>query len=214
MQNKLKQLFACLICLVSINGFAHSPDISSLMMYEQNGKQFLAIRSALTAFEGEVDYHFKKNAYKTPEEFQQFVVQLFQKNCFLSVNNDTVTFLQPTAVLGHETTVFAELSNLPKKITSIHVSNTLFADMPNNQCEFVLMLNGYPQKQFILSSDNAHAVSLSLEHENWVVEKAQKAFLTTSTLLLFGLFMAIALAIWFFGKRKTTASRVWASAGK
>lgn len=48
---------------------AHQPDLSNIMIFEQNGKNLLMIRSALTAFEGEVDFHYKKGAYKTPEAF-------------------------------------------------------------------------------------------------------------------------------------------------
>ena len=40
--------------------YAHNPDLSSLMIYEQNGKSILLIKSSLTAFEGEVDYIFGK----------------------------------------------------------------------------------------------------------------------------------------------------------
>ncbi len=62
---------------------AHSPDLSNLMIYEQNGKCFLLIKSSLTAFAGEVDFHFKKNAYKTPEEFEQLVLN-FSREIVLS----------------------------------------------------------------------------------------------------------------------------------
>ena len=40
--------------------YAHNPDLSSLMIYEQNGKSILLIKSSLTAFEGEVNYIFGK----------------------------------------------------------------------------------------------------------------------------------------------------------
>jgi len=49
--------------------FAHSPDLSSMMIYEQNGKYFLAIKSSLTAFEGEIDYHLIKTHTKLQRNF-------------------------------------------------------------------------------------------------------------------------------------------------
>ena len=60
-------LFLLLLCAKAVH--AHEPDLSNLMIYEQNGKCLLVIKSSLTAFEGEIDYLFGKNAYKSPEAF-------------------------------------------------------------------------------------------------------------------------------------------------
>ena len=181
--------------------FAHSPDLSSMMIYEQNGKYFLAIKSSLTAFEGEIDYHYNKNAYKTPEEFQQLVSQHFQKNCLLFINNDTIKFIHPTVVLGHETTVFAELLNVPDKFNSLYVRNTVFKDMPNNMCELILTLKGLPQKQYILTNENKQEVKLSVENDNWEVEETNASFFKSSNLLLWSLLflsvlVVVAIAVW------------------
>ena len=181
--------------------FAHSPDLSSMMIYEQNGKYFLAIKSSLTAFEGEIDYHFNKNAYKTPEEFQQLVSKHFQKNCLLIINNDTIKFINPTVVLGHETTVFAELLNVPDKFNSLYVRNTVFKDMPNNMCELILTLKGLPQKQYILTNENKQEVKLSVENDNWEVEETNASFFKSSNLLLWSLLflsvlVVVAIAVW------------------
>ena len=181
--------------------FAHSPDLSSMMIYEQNGKYFLAIKSSLTAFEGEIDYHFNKNAYKTPEEFQQLVSQHFQKNCLLIINNDTIKFINPTVVLGHETTVFAELLNVPDKFNSLYVRNTVFKDMPNNMCELILTLKGLPQKQYILTNENKQEVKLRVENDNWEVEETNASFFKSSNLLLWSLLflsvlVVVAIAVW------------------
>lgn len=181
--------------------FAHSPDLSSMMIYEQNGKYFLAIKSSLTAFEGEIDYHFNKNAYKTPEEFQQLVSKHFQKNCLLIINNDTIKFINPTVVLGHETTVFAELLNVPDKFNSLYVRNTVFKDMPNNMCELILTLKGLPQKQYILTNENNQEVKLRVENDNWEVEETNASFFKSSNLLLWSLLflsvlVVVAIAVW------------------
>jgi len=181
--------------------FAHSPDLSSMMIYEQNGKYFLAIKSSLTAFEGEIDYHFNKNAYKTPEEFQQLVSKHFQKNCLLIINNDTIKFINPTVVLGHETTVFAELLNVPDKFNSLYVRNTVFKDMPNNMCELILTLKGLPQKQYILINENNQEVKLRVENDNWEVEETNASFFKSSNLLLWSLLflsvlVVVAIAVW------------------
>ena len=181
--------------------FAHSPDLSSMMIYEQNGKYFLAIKSSLTAFEGEIDYHFNKNAYKTPEDFQQLVSKHFQKNCLLIINNDIIKFINPTVVLGHETTVFAELLNVPDKFNSLYVRNTVFKDMPNNMCELILTLKGLPQKQYILTNENKQEVKLRVENDNWEVEETNASFFKSSNLLLWSLLflsvlVVVAIAVW------------------
>jgi hypothetical protein len=181
--------------------FAHSPDLSSMMIYEQNGKYFLAIKSSLTAFEGEIDYHFNKNAYKTPEEFQQLVSKHFQKNCLLIINNYTIKFIHPTVVLGHETTVFAELLNVPDKFNSLYIRNTVFKDMPNNMCELILTLKGLPQKQYILTNENNQEVKLNVENDHWEVEETNTSFFKSSNLLLWSLLflsvlVVVAIALW------------------
>lgn len=192
MQNRfrilaLKRIFVFLFLLcLNLKGFAHSPDLSSLMIYEQNGKHFLAIKSSLTAFEGEIDYHFKKNSYKTTEEFQQLVSKHFQKNCLLIINNDSIKFGQPTVVLGHETTVFLELPNLSQQINTLYLKNELFADLPHNQCELILMVKGYPQKQYILKKENLHQVKLLMENGSWTIEEISNSFPKTSNLIIWG----------------------------
>lgn len=181
--------------------FAHSPDLSSMMIYEQKGKYFLAIKSSLIAFEGEIDYHFNKNAYKTPEEFRQLVSKHFQKNCLLIINNDTIKFIHPTVVLGHETTVFAELLNVPDKFNSLYVRNTVFKDMPNNVCELILTLKGLPQKQYILTNENNQEVKLNVENDHWEVEETNASFFKSSNLLLWlllflSVLVVVAIALW------------------
>ena len=196
--------FLFLLCL-SLNCFAHSPDLSSIIIYEQNGKHFLAIKSSLTAFEGEIDYHFKKNAYNTPEEFQQLVSKYFQKKCLLMMNNDTIKFFQPAVILGHETTVFAELQNVPAQISSCYLKNGLFSDLPKNQCELILALRGYPQKQYILNKENLNEVNLLMENSTWTVMQNANFFSKTSNQIIFWLVSIAVVAIFVMLIRKNTS---------
>jgi len=178
--------------------YAHNPDISSLMIYEQNGKNILLIKSSLTAFEGEVDYVFGKNAYKTPEEFNQLVIQHFQKNCFIISDGDTIKCSNIQVQLGHETNLFAELDNVPNTINSLYVKCALFQDMHHNQCELILTLNGLPQKQYILNNDNQQEVRLKAENNEWVVFETAKPFYLNSIFLTgaaFLLLVSIIIAI-------------------
>ena len=183
---------------------AHSPDLSSVMIYEQNGKLLLLIKSSLTAFEGEVDYHFKKNAYKTPEEFVQLVIKHFGNNCLVVINKDTIKFINPQVQLGHETTLFAELENVPQKIQSCYVKNTLFKDTPNHQSELVITAKGLPQKQYILYNGNNHEVRLSVENRIWVIDNAGSSFFTNSTFILTALLFLTVLVIAIVVKHRRT----------
>lgn len=183
--------------------YAHNPDVASLMIYEQNGKPILLLKSSLTAFEAEVDYIFGKGAYKTPEEFNQLVKQHFQKNCIMMADGDTIQFTNMQVQLGHETNLFAELENVPKSIQSFYVSNTVFKDMHNNKCELIITLNGLPQKQYILDTGNQQEVMLATENNTWVVAEAAKAFSLTSTFLIGLAVLLIASSIAFVAiKRK------------
>jgi hypothetical protein len=189
----LKSIFLILFFLCAKLVQAHEPELSNLMIYEQNGKYFLVIKSSLTAFEGEIEYLFGKNTYKTPEEFQLLVIKHLQNNCLITINDDTFKLSNPKVVLGHETTVFAELLNAPKKFNSIHVKNTFFKDMPNNMCELILSLKYLPQKQYILSKGNEYEVKLKVENGNWTVLKS--SYKTPKLLFLFILSIAASVVV-------------------
>jgi hypothetical protein len=194
----MRFLFALLL-FIAFTANAHSPDLSSVMIYEQNGKLLLLIKGSLTAFEGEVDYHFKKNAYKTPEEFVQLVIKHFGNNCLVVINNDTIKFINPQVQLGHETTLFAELEKVPQEIQSCYVKNTLFKDTPNHQSELVITAKGLPQMQYILYNGNNHEVKLSVENEKWILDNTGNSFFAKSTLilpiLLFSMILLVAVVI-------------------
>jgi hypothetical protein len=194
----MKSMYLILLLLFANGAQAHQPDLSNLMIYEQNGRFFLAIKSSLTAFEGEIDYLFGKNSYKSPEAFQQLVISHFQKNCFVIIDGDTTRFVNPQVMLGHETTLFVELLNIPEKPNSIHIRNIVFKDMPSNMCEIILAIKGISQKQYILDNANQHEVRLTVENNNWMVVEHRNTVLTTPYLFIGG--GLLVFAILFFTK--------------
>ncbi|MFZ1748920.1 MAG: hypothetical protein WAU01_01960 [Saprospiraceae bacterium] len=198
----MKTIYLILLMLGFNAMYAHNPDISSLMIYEQNGKSILLIKSSLTAFEGEVDFNFGKGAFKTPEEFNQLIIQHFQKNCFVVANGDTLRFSNPQVQLGHETNLFAELESVPKSIHTLHVKCALFKDMHHNQCELILTINGLPQKQYILNNDNHQEVRLKAENNKWVVFETSKPFYSNSIFLIGAAFLLLASIIGFFAIKR------------
>ncbi len=198
----MKSIYLILLFLCAKGAQAHQPDLSNLMIYEQNGRFFLAIKSSLTAFEGEIDYLFGKNSYKSPEAFQQLAVIHFQENCLIIMNGDTVKFQNPKVVLGHETTLFAELMNVPDQLQSICVKNTFFKDMPSNMCEIILAVKGINQKQYILENANQHEVKLKVENNNWMVVENKNSLLTNPYLFIGGVILLVVAIIVFIKKSK------------
>lgn len=188
------------------NSYAHQPDLSSLMIYEQDGKSFLAIKSSLSAFESEIEYSYPKGAYKTPEEFQELVIQHFQKKSFLVINGDTIKFFNPQVSLGHETTLFAELSEIPIDIKSMHIKNAIFGDISHSICEVIITLKDIPQKQFLLTSENKHEARLNVENGTWVMIENEHPLLSKSMLAFLGIFLVtifVAVGMMIL-KRKTS----------
>ncbi|MFP5041493.1 hypothetical protein [Parasediminibacterium sp. JCM 36343] len=191
----MKIIYLILLLMSAGGVHAHVPELSSCMMYEQNGKTILLIRTSVTAFEGEIGYRYSKDAYKTPQAFKQLVIKDFEKNCFVVINNDTVQLINPYINLGHETTLFAELMDMPPTINTLQVKNTLFKDFNNNKCELILMLKNYPPFQYILNKDNQLEVNLKLENGKWVVDEVATHFYKTSIFIFWGLFLSLAVMI-------------------
>lgn len=149
--------------------FAHQPDLSTVMLYQdEKGRSFLQIYSSLTAFEGEIDYKFAKNAYKTPEEFRALVIKHFKNNFLFVLNTkDTLKFGQPQVILGHETKIVAEVFGFPKNIKEFLIKNQMFMDIPSNQSTIILLQKGLPYEQFTLNNDNQQQINLKLVNGSW-----------------------------------------------
>ena len=196
--NKLKTLYLILLVFGFKVANAHNPDLSSLMIYKQNGKSILVIKSSLTAFEGEVDFTFGKGQYKTPDEFNQLVIKHFKNNCFVIANGDTLSFSNIQVRLGHETTLFAEIGTMPDKIKSFKVCCTIFKDMANNTCELILTdIGGLPQKQYVLNNKNEHTVDFRIQHDTWIMVETAKPFYFTKGFLI-GLASLMIIMFCFF----------------
>jgi hypothetical protein len=149
--------------------FAHQPDMSTMMLYQdEKGRSFLQIYSSLTAFEGEIDYKFSKNAYKTAEQFKSLVIKHFEKNVFFILNSkDTLRFGQPKVILGHETKLVCEVFGFPKNTSELLIKNAMFKNIPNNQSMVILLQKGLPHEQFTLNNDNQQQINLKLINGSW-----------------------------------------------
>lgn len=203
-----KYLSFILLIFNALVSYAHQPDLSSLMIYEQGGKSFLAIKSALSAFESEIDYLYPTDAYKTPAEFQELVIGHFQKKSFLVINGDTIKFLNPKVSLGHETTLFAELTEIPLAIATMHIKNAIFSDISNSICEVIITLKDIPQKQFLLKTENKHEARLRVENGTWVLAEKERPSFTKTTFTFLGIFMVVIFLVADIQISKGRASKV------
>lgn len=184
--------------LMSIVSYAHQPDLSTLVFSQSSdGKYILQLNSALTAFEGEIDYLYTKTAYKTPEEFKKLVINHFEKNIVFVINDhDTLTFSNPLVILGHETELIVEVSGIPKTISSIYLKSTIFRDMPRNQSVVIMLKTGFPDQKYILNNENNQEIHLIKKGDKWNDLKQKQSILTTKNLLF--IFPIIILVFYLF----------------
>lgn len=207
----IKRYFlATIFMLTSFLSIAHQPDIStSLLSTTEDGKHVLQVTSSLTAFEGEIDYIYSKDSYKTPEEFKGLVIKHFRENVLFIVNHtDTLIFANPIVILGHETKLVVEVLNVPKKINSLYYSNGMFSDMPQNKMAVMLFSEGFPKEQLLLDNNNAQTVRLELNNglwENVATNKAPiKAGFSFKPVYILGvlLFIGTIIAVQFYLNKK------------
>ena len=198
------------LLLLSFGSSAHQSDLSTVVISRTSeGRYVLQITSALTAFAGEVDYRYGKNAYQTPAEFQALVIQHFRQTFFLIVNDqDTLRFINPTVLLGHETKLLAEITGLPSRITSIRLRNGLFQDVANNQSLLVMLAEGLPPQQYVLGNDNHQQVNLQLTNGTWTTVPQQAGFLVSQNLSRWLLLVIpVACVVYWVDKKRAARLR-------
>jgi hypothetical protein len=145
-----------------MSSFAHNPDVSTTMLVEkENNIWVLQISSSLTAFQQEVRTHFAETPYKTPEEFQQMVLEHIKNNLEISVNNGSkITLGKGIVKLGHETKVVFEVFGIPSDLQTIHVKNATFNDIGRSQSVLFVFKNGFSKDHFVLNNANYHTLNL------------------------------------------------------
>ena len=192
--SNMKKYIALIVFVCSsFISFAHSPDASTIVLAEQkNNVWVLQINASLTAFQQEVRTHFADTPYKTPEEFQEMVLEHIKNNLYITFNGDQQIQLSHGIVkLGHETKVVFEVMNIPSNIESTLITNTVFSDISRNQSAFMIFKNGFTKDHFNLNSDNDHTLKLIVKENSFVETTQQNAGLSfpfiiiTLILLLF-----------------------------
>jgi hypothetical protein len=155
-----KQIFTLIFVLFSFAAIAHQPDISTMVLAEQeDGSWILQVSAALTAYEYEINTAYGKDAFKTPDEFKKLVLRHLTEHISFRFGKQTKVVLSKGVVkLGHETNVIFQVSGVPKNMKNCTVKNTCFKNIYDNKCALIILKKGYPKKQFILNNKNAHTI--------------------------------------------------------
>ena len=178
----MKKYLLLLIVLFSSLSFAHNPNTSTTMLVEkENNTWVLQISASLTAFQQEIKTHFAETPYKTPEEFQQMVIEHIKNNLNIVFNDSqTITLSKGIVKLGHETKVVFEISGVPLDIKSVFITNSTFKDIYKNQSGLLVLKAGFKKEHFILNNKNSHTLKLIAGDDKFVVEeKKENSFSTT-----------------------------------
>lgn len=187
-----KKIIFSLALLATLTANAHQPDISTTMLVEQENKTWvLQISASLTAFQQEIRTHFADTPYKTPEEFQQMVLEHIKNNLTIIFNDgQDIRLSEGRVILGHETKVVFEVFGVPSDFKSVLVKNSAFKDIHHNQSALVLLKKGFNKEHFVLNDDNNHMLNLVANDNKFVVEtKSEASFFTYKTvLILLGIF--------------------------
>jgi hypothetical protein len=197
-----KNVIGFLLLLTSISIKAHQSDLSTVLInQDEKGRCFLQIYSSLNAFEGEVDYKYGKNAYKTPEEFRALVIDHFKKNVlFICNTTDTIKFGKPQVLLGHETKLLVEVFGFPKTISSMYFKNAFFRDTPHNKSSLIILKKGLPNQLYVLNNENKQQIDLVLKNGKWEPTTTNSSLLK-SPILIWGFIIVLFLSIILLFKR-------------
>ncbi|PHI18501.1 hypothetical protein CEQ90_17630 [Lewinellaceae bacterium SD302] len=181
-----------------------------MLAQQSNNTWVLQVRAALTAFDYVVEDQYGKNAYNTPEEFRQLVLQHVRKNITIHCDNaDVAVFKEGRVSLGHETNVTFLITGIAENTKSLNISNTSFSKLPHNQSALMVLKEGYTKKQFILSNDNGHTANLEVgEAEFNLVEASIGKTILPSVSLLFIALALGALSYFFINKKESTLSLI------
>lgn len=199
--------FAFIALVLSSACLAHQSNLStSFLSTTSGGMNVLQITSSLGAFEGEIDFVYGKEAYKTPEEFRELVIQYFKENVLFIVNGqDTLRFGKPRVILGHESKLVVEVLGLPSNITSFYFKNTMFKDMHHNKMALMLSSTGFPKNQLELNNDNQHQITQRNINGTWITQekKSDVPFYknTLFILVIIGILFLI-IVLWVMKRKK------------
>ena len=184
---------------------AHQPEISTTMLVENDNNTWIfQISASLTALQQEIKMHYTETPYKTPEEFQEMVIEYIKNNLKIVFNgNKIVTLSHGIVRLGHETKVIFEVVGVPKNIESVLIKNESFKDIYNNKSALVILKEGFNKESFVLTKDNNHVLKLKVDGNSF--KRLDEEIINSSSLniiLLLAVVCTFGLLVHSINKRK------------
>lgn len=154
-----------LFCAVflTINVYAHQANLGGFTLADSgDGRYTVELAGSLTGVEAEINRHYGKTAYKDATEFRTLVMEYFQQNTHLVINDIAVKFKSIRVILGHEMKVFATLDRTFEAIYRIKLRNTFFQDIPYNKLLVMFAGRQMPNKKYVLDKNNHHTLDITL----------------------------------------------------
>lgn len=160
------------VWLSALSANAHQPDLSSVTLIEQESGQWtMQINASMTAFQYEVWNEFGKDAYATPEEFNQLLLSHLREKIELKVNDDAVILGDGFVKLGHATAVVFNLSEIPKVMEEVSITNFGFKTIHHSQSVFSIVKEGLDKSQFVLSEENDYQLNVKMKDNQVLVSE-------------------------------------------
>ncbi|MEQ6166142.1 hypothetical protein AAOE16_03015 [Ekhidna sp. MALMAid0563] len=182
MTNLIKSIILIAAWLSATATEAHQPNISSVMLIEQeSGTWTVQFNAGILGFQYAVEEEHGKGSYSTVEKFNQLLLAHLRENMEILINSEKVELTKGIVKLGHAATVIFELSEAPEELNQVFVKNEAFKAINNSQSIFSIVKQGLDRDQFILSSENDFQTEViinnnqilmaesSVNDDNWIL---------------------------------------------
>lgn len=195
-----KIIILILILLTTSTVKAHQSDISTTLLVEkENNTWVLQITAPLSAFQQEVRRHFSETPYKTPEEFQQMVLEHVKNNFQLNFDKKGLISLENGMVqLGHETNVIFQIKDIPSDFNSVLLKNTIFKDIYKNKNLLLFIKKGFKKESFVFNNDNRHTLELKSKGDQFLsIKKNEASTVSYQMVIILSIMFALAMFLYF-----------------
>lgn len=202
-----------LICLHSVGIFAHNAQISTIALVQsKDSKWHLILSASLIAFQYEI-----KNSNPSinldslnAEKFQRVILEHLRQKIDIKANGNHATLKNARVILGHQTDINFEVTDMPKNLQTVDFQQLGFATLRDYYCVLKIITKRGNESSFMLQKDNNYSVTL-IEENNVLVEKGNQS---ESNFLIYLLVVLgiIALTIVYLRVSKNSVKGFWINA--
>lgn len=160
-----------LLSLYSIVLFAHNAQISTMVLVQSNdNKWHLILSTSLTAFQYELKNSNPKLNLENinAEQFQEIILKHLREKIQVEANNKNIPLKNARVILGHQTDINFELSNMPQNIEKLNIQNLGFSTLRDHYCVLKILRKNGMENNIMLQKDNKFMVSLEAKNDSLV----------------------------------------------